>query len=81
MVGKSEPRKLDKTRPVFIIQTELLNDIHPSTIGCPITTNVQPKIKLLRMHLTLGQLYKLSDILLDQVRAIENKRLIKSWGN
>ena len=24
-----------KTRPVVIIQTDLLNDVHPSTIVCP----------------------------------------------
>ncbi|MEJ7677319.1 MAG: type II toxin-antitoxin system PemK/MazF family toxin [Segetibacter sp.] len=32
-----------KTRPVIIIQTNLLNSFHPSTIICPITTNVQKK--------------------------------------
>jgi mRNA interferase MazF len=31
-----------KTRPVLIVQTNLLNSIpHPSTIICPITTNVK----------------------------------------
>jgi mRNA interferase MazF len=31
-----------KTRPVLIVQTNLLNKIpHPSTIVCPITTNIQ----------------------------------------
>ncbi len=69
-----------KTRPVVIVQTELLNDIHPSTIICPITTNIQPEINLLRVHLTEGQLDKVSDILVDQVRAIDNKRLIKKLG-
>ena len=69
-----------KTRPVVIVQTELLNDVHPSTIICPITTNIQPEINLLRVHLALGQLDKLSDILVDQVRAIDNKRLIKKLG-
>lgn len=34
-----EPRK---TRPVLIVQTNLLNSIpHPSTIICPISTNVK----------------------------------------
>ena len=32
-----------KTRPVLIIQTNMLNkSLHPSTIICPITTNVKP---------------------------------------
>jgi mRNA interferase MazF len=30
-----------KTRPVVIIQTDLLNKHHPSTIICPITTNIK----------------------------------------
>lgn len=70
-----------KTRPVVIIQTNLLNDIHLSTIVCPITSNVQGDITLLRVHLKKGQLDKLSDVLVDQIRAIDNKRLIKKVGH
>ena len=69
-----------KTRPVVIVQTDLLNEIHLSTLICPITTNVKKEIELLRVHLKKGQLDKLSDILVDQVRAIDNKRLIKKLG-
>jgi mRNA interferase MazF len=66
-----------KTRPVVIIQTDLLNETHLSTIVCPITTNIQPEAEILRIHLKKTQLNKLSDILVDQIRAIDNKRLIK----
>ena len=69
-----------KTRPVVIVQTDLLNNEHPSTIVCPVTTNVQPNIELLRVHLKKGQLDKLSDVLVDQVRAIDNRRLLKKIG-
>lgn len=69
-----------KTRPVVIIQTDLLNETHLSTLICPITTNVKQEIELLRVHLKKGQLDKLSDVLVDQVRAIDNKRLIKKLG-
>ena len=69
-----------KTRPVVIVQTDLLNETHLSTLICPITTNVLPELELLRVHLNPGQLDKLSDILVDQVRAIDNKRLIKKLG-
>ena len=69
-----------KTRPVVIVQTDLLNETHMSTLICPITTNVKKEIELLRIHLKKGQLDKLSDILVDQVRAIDNKRLIKKLG-
>ena len=33
-----------KTRPVVIIQTDLLNDTHLSTLICPVTTNVKSDI-------------------------------------
>lgn len=69
-----------KTRPVVIVQTDLLNDIHLSTLICPITTNIKMGIELLRVHLKKGQLKKLSDILVDQLRAIDNRSLIKKLG-
>jgi mRNA interferase MazF len=70
-----------KTRPVVIIQTNLLNEAHLSTLVCPVTTNVNPEIELLRVHLKKGQLDKLSDVLVDQIRAIDNSRLIKKIGS
>ena len=69
-----------KTRPVVIVQTDLLNGTHLSTLICPVTTNVQPGAELLRVHLKKNQLDKLSDILVDQIRAIDNKRLIIRLG-
>lgn len=69
-----------KIRPVVIIQTDLLNESHLSALICPITTNVIKEIELLRVHLKAGQLDKLSDVLVDQIRAIDNKRLIKKLG-
>ncbi|MCG7855864.1 type II toxin-antitoxin system PemK/MazF family toxin [Flavihumibacter sediminis] len=69
-----------KTRPVVIVQTDLLNDIHLSTIVCPISTNVKKEAEILRVHLQKGQLEKLSDVLVDQIRAIDNRRLIKRLG-
>lgn len=69
-----------KTRPVVIIQTDLLNDFHPSTIICPITTNVKLDVEILRVHLAKNQLSKSSDVLIDQIRAIDNRRFIKRLG-
>lgn len=69
-----------KTRPVVVVQTDLLNDVHLSTIICPITTNVQNKADLLRIHLKKGQIDEMSDILVDQLRAIDNIRLVKKVG-
>lgn len=71
-----------KIRPVVIIQTDLLNSFHPSTIVCPLTTNVQKDAKILRVHLKKGmaKLKEDCDILIDQVRAIDNNRLQKKLG-
>lgn len=71
-----------KTRPVVIIQTDLLNTYHPSTIICPITTNIKPEAKILRIHLVKGNanLKEGCDIMIDQIRAIDNKRLLKKIG-
>lgn len=71
-----------KTRPVVVVQSDLLNEAHPSTIVCPITTNIEPESNILRTHLKKneGGLKKDSDILIDQLRAIDNRRLIKRLG-
>ena len=73
----TEPGKI---RPVVIIQTDLINNQHPSTIICPVTTSVIEDAEILRVHLRKGQLEKTSDILIDQLRAIDNRRLIKPIG-
>ena len=76
----SEP---GKTRPVLVIQTNLLNKItHPSTIVCPITTNVNKDAQILRVHLKKGmaKLQQDCDIMVDQIRAIDNKRLVRKVG-
>ncbi len=72
-----------KTRPVLVIQTNLLNKIpHPSTVVCPITTNVQKESEILRVHLEKGtaNLHQDSDVMIDQIRAIDNIRLTKRLG-
>ena len=69
-----------KTRPVLVIQTDLLNKVaHPSTIICPITTNIQKEADILRVHIEQGvaNVRESCDIMIDQVRAIDNKRLVK----
>ncbi len=73
-----------KTRLVLTIQTNLLNKIpHPSTIICPITTNVKKDSNILRVHIKKGvaNVNKNCDIMLDQIRAIDNNRLIKKVGD
>ncbi|APS39913.1 type II toxin-antitoxin system PemK/MazF family toxin [Salegentibacter sp. T436] len=72
-----------KKRPVIIVQTNLLNSVnHPSTLICPLTTNVHRNAQILRIHLPKGiaNLSKDCDIMVDQLRAIDNKRLVKKIG-
>jgi len=73
-----------KTRPVLVVQTDLLNKTnHPSTIVCPITTNIKDDSEILRVHLNKGManMHKDCDIMIDQIRAIDNKRLINKLGS
>lgn len=72
-----------KTRLVLVLQTNLLNKIpHPSTIVCPLTTNVIKDAHILRVQIKkgTGNLIQDCDILIDQIRAIDNRRLIKRIG-
>jgi mRNA interferase MazF len=72
-----------KTRPVLVVQTNLLNKIpHPSSLICPITTNVKKDSEILRVNLKKGtaNLKQDCDVMIDQVRAIDNKRLINKTG-
>lgn len=74
--------KTGKIGPILIVQTDLLSSEHPSTIGCLITTNVQPESNILRVHLKNGmaKLKENCDIMIGQVRSINNKRLIQKTG-
>ena len=71
-----------KVRPVIVVQTDLLNKEHPSTIICPITTNVKQDSEILRIHLRKSKfgLKENCDIMIDQLRAIDNRRLVKKVG-
>ena len=71
-----------KTRPVVVVQTNLLNNQHPSTIICPLTTHIHPQSDILRVHLRKGEagLIEKSDVMVDQLRAIDNRRFIKRLG-
>ena len=71
-----------KVRPVVVVQTDLLSGTHPSTVICPITTKVTRESHLLRVHLPKGtaNLREDSDILVDQIRAVDNRRFRKHLG-
>lgn len=72
-----------KTRPVVVLQTDYLNSRqHSSSIVCLFTSQVKPESTLLRVHTKSGEagLSKDSDIMIDQLRAIDNRRIKKELG-
>jgi len=68
-----------KTRSVLIIQHQALLDAgHPSTLVIPLTTRLIEDAAPLRLRLSARErLERDSDLLIDQIRAIDNQRLIK----
>lgn len=71
----TEPGKI---RPVLILQNQALLDAnHPSTLIIPFTTNLIDDTEPLRLRVPAqAGLDKDSDLLVDQLRAIDNKRLV-----
>ena len=68
-----------KTRPVLIIQSQALLDAsHPSTVIIPLTTNVIDDAEPLRIRIPASSRMRHdSDLLIDQLRAIDNRRLVQ----
>lgn len=76
----TEPGKI---RPAVVIQTNLLNQLdHPSTLICPITSQVSSEENILRVRLgaTGTGLEQESEILVDQIRALDNRRFLEKLG-
>ena len=67
---------------MLIYKKYILAD-HNSTIICPITTNIVQATSLTRISLKVNEanLKSNSDIMVDQIRAIDNKRIIKKLGD
>ncbi|KIA85993.1 type II toxin-antitoxin system PemK/MazF family toxin [Kaistella jeonii] len=71
-----------KTRPILVVQTNLLNGVeHTSTIICPITTKIR-NAEFIRVFLDSkkNNLFEDCEIMIDQVRALDNSRFIKKIG-
>ncbi|KJK11150.1 antitoxin [Burkholderiaceae bacterium 16] len=75
---KEEPGK--RKRPALVIQTNLLNDAgHPTTIVVPGTTQVRRDQDYFPLRVAIGKpgdMPEETDLLIDQVRAISNNRLM-----
>jgi len=78
-LNRQRGTKPGKTRPVLIVQSQALLDVeHPSTLIIPLTTNLVEHAEPLRIRVPAsGRLRRESDLLVDQIRAIDNKRMVK----
>ena len=73
-----------KTRPVLIIQTDILNAAgHRSTVILPVSTNVKTQPHPYRVHVpkSAGVMERPSDVLIDQITAIDNRRFRDRLGD
>lgn len=68
-----------KTRPVLVVQAQALLDAgHPWTLIIPLTTRLTDDAEPLRIRVAAsGRLHYDSDLLIDQLRAIDNNRLVR----
>ena len=74
--------EIKKSRPAVIIQNDLGNRYSPITIIAPITSQNIEKVYPIEVILDKKSsgLEKISKILLNQIRAIDKRRLIKKLG-
>ena len=76
--------EVGKTRPVVVIHSQLIEGLLSTSIVCPITTQIAAAT-LLRVHIPFQDASKTaltepSDIIVDQIRSIDNQRLINKLG-
>ena len=73
----SKGTEAGKIRPCVVMQSDLLNDAeHPSTTVIPLTTQLTDNAAPLRYRITArDKLEKDSDVMLDQTRTIDNRRI------
>jgi mRNA interferase MazF len=76
--------EVGKTRPVVVIHSQLIEGVLSTSIICPITTQLS-SATLLRVNVSLQDasttgLSEPSDVIVDQIRSIDNQRLVKKLG-
>ena len=73
----SKGTEAEKTRPCVVMQSDLLNEAnHPSTTALPLITQLIDDTAPLRFRIkSRDNLEADSDIMLDQTRTIDNKRI------
>ena len=74
--------EINKSRPAVIIQNDIGNKYSPVTIIAPITSHNTERIYPIEVLLSSGNtgIEKTSKVLLNQIRAVDQRRLIKRIG-
>jgi mRNA interferase MazF len=75
--------EVGKVRPVLVFQNNELNESeYPTTIVLPLTTKLIDNAEPIRMRITKREkLLNDSDIIITQIRAIDNSRFIEPLGS
>ena len=76
-------REIQKTRPALIIQNDVSNRLSDMTIVAPITSTVRFPLNPVHVLLAADETTGLSVVsvaLLNQIRAVDNRRLLKRLG-
>ncbi len=75
--------EMAKIRPVVIYQNDILNrSKYPTTIIIPLSTSLADNTEPIRMRITKREkLLKDSDLVITQIRSIDNDRFIEKLGS
>ena len=75
--------EMGKTRPVVVFQNDELNQSeYPTTIIFPLSTSLIDDAEPIRMRILKRELLEYdSDIVVTQIRAIDNERFIQKLGS
>ena len=75
--------EVGKLRPVLVIQSDLLNhSVYPTTVVMPLTTQLIDDAQPLRYRIEkIGKLNQDSDVLIGQIRAIDNSRFVEKLSS
>jgi len=76
-LGAYRPQEQTGRRPVIVWQSDTLTRLLQSVLVVPLTTSLIDDAEPLRVRIPVSQrLRRPSDLLIDQLRAIDNRRLI-----
>jgi mRNA interferase MazF len=75
--------EIRKTRPALVLQNDVANRYSPVTIVAAITSHFEEPLYPTEVLIAVGEggMYEDSAVLLNQIRSVDNRRLIKRLGS